>query len=563
MISPVAARLDEALLKRLRTVLVCVQLDGIERTLALADFEDLVRLGTVGPHTPVRIDAVTHGAWVEAGTLALYQGLAESGGAHFRRAWERPAIPWATATLCGLAVRGWLWSAQTTFEPVYSNLLARSTPAIFERGETWRLVTYAFVHANLGHIGNNVLLLLYTGFALESFVGTWSVLALFVVSSVVAGLYSGWLGPEVMSVGASGADFGFIAGAVVFGTRYRDVIPLAARARFGLGLFVLMVWALVNGAFATGVDNQAHFGGILAGAAFVAALRPAANAAGARWNRRLSIGALLATAVVCVGLAFLGPRLVPFVPLEEDGLRTVRPAWWEPGWTRARDSAWVSPVGAGSIGVHTLRLDRPQTVDTAVTEVVDSYRTDDTDVRWTRSPIEVDGVGGARLTLTADAWSADVLVLVRGHYVHVVSVEAERPAMRAVLLDEVVPAVHLTDPKALDDAVARGDTPRARVLRARALADLGRTGDALAMLDPADPTHVATRLGILADVGDPTLDTSVTEALARFPEDRRVWAAAVAAQELAGSTVEAATLRAAARAKWPGERAFGEPVQAP
>jgi len=531
-------------------VLVGVQLDGVERTIPLGEFEDLVRAGTVGPHTPVRVDALTGGAWVPAGSLALVRSLADSPEARMRRAWARPAVPWATALLCGLALRAFLWTRGTAIDPVESNAATRWTPAILEEGESWRLLSHAFLHGDLGHIANNLAVLAYVGVALETMLGAWGVLGLFVVSAVGGGSLAGWLSPEVPSIGASGADFGFIAAAVILGWRWRDVLPERARARFGLTLFVLGVWALVNGFRSSGVDNWAHVGGLLAGALYAVGARPGDPVR----SRRLgwaSIATVLTGLLLLVGF---GPRLVTTVPVEDDGIRSVRPEGWEPGWARTADGAWVSPTGGATVVVRTRRTDAPTSLPTAQDALRARVTAEDPTATVATEETTVDGVPALRGRWTGADWTADSVLVVRGTYVHLVWLEAVRPALHDALAPAVL-APQLTDPRALIAARDTGDGARARAARARALADLGRTEEALALLPATEAAVVPTRLGLLVDAGHPDAVDAAQKALATWPDDRRVWRAALAALEDLHHPAAGPT-RAAATAKWPGDRGF-------
>ena len=539
-------------------MLVSVQLDGKERALTLAEFEESVRAGTIGPHTPVRTRAAD--GWVEAGTLPRWSTLADSPEARFRRAWDHPRIPWMTALICGLVLRIWAWTDGTPAVIPLTDLGTRWTPAILEQGEGWRLLTYGFLHANFGHVANNVLMLAYTGAALESIVGGWSVLALFLVSCLGGGLLSGWLAPEVHALGASGGDFGFLAATVVLGARYRDVIPVQARARFGGFIFALTAWALVNGFLGEGVDNWAHLGGLLAGAAFTALLRPASDDAGARWNRRLAIGASLATVAVPMALARGGPWLIPYVPLEADGVVTERPAWWEPGWSRNRDAGWASPTRSGALSVRTARDPDFLTLDIALDELVGSYRAVDANVEVASSSIQVDGVEGRRVTLHGGDWQSEALLLVRGRYVHTIAVDLPEGRLGPVLADRVLGSVHLRDPDTMKEALDRGDSPRGRIARAQVLADLGRDEAALAELVGTDAATEVARLAILADARRPELADAVDQALTRFPTERRVAIAAMRAWTTVGDETRRATAIAEARRRWPADPAIEQAI---
>ena len=152
-------------------MLVDVQLDGVEGTWSLADVEDLIRVGRIGPETPVRADTLTGGRWVPAGDLEIYRGLADAPERLVRRAWNDPGIPWFTALLIGLEIRMFLWVEPGATGMRAFELLSRDVPAIREGRELWRLVTYSLLHADAEHIGANLVLLAWVGIALEGEIG--------------------------------------------------------------------------------------------------------------------------------------------------------------------------------------------------------------------------------------------------------------------------------------------------------------------------------------------------------------------------------------------------------
>ena len=88
--------------------------------------------------------------------------------------------------------------------------LAIYGPSI-EDGEWWRLVTGAFVHSGLLHIGFNAYLLWFLGGALERYAGTVRLLAIFFVSVLWGSAGALLLEPDAATVGASGGVFGLMA----------------------------------------------------------------------------------------------------------------------------------------------------------------------------------------------------------------------------------------------------------------------------------------------------------------------------------------------------------------
>lgn len=547
-------------------MLVHVQLDGAERAYALADFEDLVRAGVVGPETPVRVDAVTGGDWVAARTLAMWRSLVESPATWLSRAWSPPAIPWVTALVCGLCIRVHLWLFKAPAgEPLYAAWV-NSGPDVFERGQSWRLLTYGLLHGSHEHLLNNLLFLALVGMALEVMVGHAAVAALFLTSVFVGGVLSAAFGPGTASLGASGGDFGFLVAAAVLGARFLDLIPPRRRTVFGAVLAASTVWFFVVGLRSEGVDNLGHAGGVLAGLAFGAALRPA-DPVGRRWNRRWSAGVLGAIVVALVALAAVGPRLVPLTPEALDGVALSRPTSWRPGWSPSGDSGWTSPTGRATATARTLKRGVPEGVEASVRDYVEAYAAVDPAARVVASePVAIDGVPGARLSLAwardGQDWATEALVLPRGRYLTTVAVEtvAADARLRAALVERVLDAAHLTVPEAVAQAEAGGvRSTRGRLAVAGARSDIGDLDGALALLRdavaaaPKDARVREVLVDELAAWERPEAMDEARRAVADLPEDRRLRAAAAEALALGGAVDEARALLEAGLALAPGD----------
>lgn len=143
---------------------------------------------------------------------------------------------------------------------------ALSWQQVIVEGEYYRLITYMFLHANIEHIANNMLILALAGDILERGIGHGSFLLVYFMSGVLAGLtsiiYNMNVGAYVRSMGASGAVFG-IVGAIAM----LLVLNKGQIRSMNLRRLVLFISISIYGGIASnGIDNAAHIGGLIAGA---------------------------------------------------------------------------------------------------------------------------------------------------------------------------------------------------------------------------------------------------------------------------------------------------------
>jgi membrane associated rhomboid family serine protease len=162
-------------------------------------------------------------------------------------------------------------------------------------GEWYRLVTSAFLHAGIFHIGFNMLLLFLLGRLLEPALGTPRFLALYFASLLAGSFGALLLDPNSLTVGASGAVFGlFGAGFLI--ARDRGLTQLATQ----LGFLIVLNLAFTFGA--NNISVGGHLGGLVGGA--LCALVILAGERGMLGPRRRE--AELALMIAIAALAALG-----------------------------------------------------------------------------------------------------------------------------------------------------------------------------------------------------------------------------------------------------------------
>ena len=168
-------------------------------------------------------------------------------------------------------------------------------------GQYWRLVTATFLHAGYAHMLINGMGLLVMGQTLERLYGSVRFVLVYVLCGVVAALASMAMARGVM-VGASGAIFGLVGMLVVYGFRHRRDVPVRYQAMFGAGLLPLVALNVFMGVIIPQIDNAAHIGGLLAGAALGLWMRPRTATAPRRYAphvRRAEFVVAVAAVIAC------------------------------------------------------------------------------------------------------------------------------------------------------------------------------------------------------------------------------------------------------------------------
>lgn len=138
-------------------------------------------------------------------------------------------------------------------------------------GEVWRLFTAMFLHGSVGHLLGNCTILYILGMACEHGLGVAKTALVYIVSGLAGSLLSLAASPGP-SVGASGAIFGLSGAVILFMYRNRNTLFVRDKRIGG----VLLVWALyqiIVGFTSPVIDNFAHIGGFLGGAAVTLGLK--------------------------------------------------------------------------------------------------------------------------------------------------------------------------------------------------------------------------------------------------------------------------------------------------
>ena len=205
----------------------------------------------------------------------------------------------ATAVLIAINVVAFLIEIANGAGGLFNETLSRFVadyalfgPSVAE-GEWYRLVTSGFLHANLLHIGFNMLLLFLLGRLLEPALGTPRFLALYFASLLAGSFGALLLSPDALTLGASGAIFG-LAGAAFVIARGRGFDALASEIGF------LILFNLFFSLASARVSLGAHLGGLVAGILCALAIVAGERGYFGSQRRVAEYLAMLAVAVVSV-----------------------------------------------------------------------------------------------------------------------------------------------------------------------------------------------------------------------------------------------------------------------
>lgn len=220
---------------------------------------------------------------------------------------ENTHFPIVVVTILGLNALVFLLQSLTGGSTNTFNLVrfGAQDGASIENGEYWRFVTAAFLHIGILHFLVNGICLWQFGRLLERLYGATHFAFLYLASGVGGTLTSFFLNefvsPRTVSAGASGAIFGVAGAMLVAGLRYADQIPESIQKAFGTGILPFIAFNLYYGLTRGGIDNYAHIGGVLTGAACGLVLHPHCEN---RRDTRIAAAGFAALVILCFGFQY-------------------------------------------------------------------------------------------------------------------------------------------------------------------------------------------------------------------------------------------------------------------
>ncbi len=134
--------------------------------------------------------------------------------------------------------------------------LAQYNAAVLYGGAYYQLFTSMFIHASIVHLAGNMLFLLVFGLRGEEFFSLPEYLLVYILGGLAGNVLSLAIGPNLLSVGASGAIFAMFGACASYARRSIGQSVVGALV---FGFFLLMISTGEN------VNILAHAGGLAGG----------------------------------------------------------------------------------------------------------------------------------------------------------------------------------------------------------------------------------------------------------------------------------------------------------
>ena len=165
---------------------------------------------------------------------------------------------------------------------------ARYGPAIIQ-GEWWRLVVPIFLHIGIFHIFTNLVGLLIIGRITEKIFGSLGYVVIYFLTGIIGNICSFYFSPNI-GAGASGAIFGLFGTYIAYLFINRSYLGRVGKDMLLSVLFIVLV-NIFFGLFSNGIDNTAHFCGLISGLVIGFYVIPSLKSYRFRWvgNSKVSI----------------------------------------------------------------------------------------------------------------------------------------------------------------------------------------------------------------------------------------------------------------------------------
>ena len=270
-------------------------------------------------------------------------------------------------------------------------------------GALWRLIVNTFLHVGPLHLFLNMYMLWQLGRLEEPLFGRARFLAIYVLAGVGGSVASHFFGTAGLSAGASGAVFGVLGALLVELLVRRQHYPPAWRSALVGNLIFVVLSSVGAGLLYPMIDQAAHVGGAIVGAALGALLSPRGGLG------KLKVGRHIAAtfAIAAAGLLVFGAVGLARGAMSSSWRRVPLPGGASievpPRWSRVDTDAFVAP--GYRVNALRVRLALAQPGEAGSTEALGAHAAAeiDADLRSESraSSVEIVPDGGPRV----DGWA--------------------------------------------------------------------------------------------------------------------------------------------------------------
>ena len=136
---------------------------------------------------------------------------------------------------------------------------------VFIGREYYRVLSAAFLHFDIQHLANNMILLFFIGRIIEKHIGHMKYIIIYLLSGIGGNLFSAFWEIKTaqysVSAGASGAVFGLTGALLVLVLLHKGKLE-GIRWQ---GVVIMILLSVYNGFTTDNVNNEAHLGGLAIG----------------------------------------------------------------------------------------------------------------------------------------------------------------------------------------------------------------------------------------------------------------------------------------------------------
>ena len=137
--------------------------------------------------------------------------------------------------------------------------LKRLFSLAFDKG----IIDFIFLHIGIFHIFTNLIGLLIIGRIVENFFGTIGYVVVYFLTGIIGNICSFYFSPNI-GAGASGAIFGLFGTYIAYLLINRSYLGRVGKDMLLSVLFIVLI-NIFFGLFSNGIDNTAHFCGLISG----------------------------------------------------------------------------------------------------------------------------------------------------------------------------------------------------------------------------------------------------------------------------------------------------------